>query len=148
MRIHRLAGSALAILGLTACQPAASEPESTPAATAAPTLAASPSTAPDPAHCFIEVDGTVWLDAPCLIDDSDPDAISINTGPQPAQVFAYVITFEGKADASWNEGHGASHAQAPLGEMTRDGLCWSNARARICRPETSGTAQVLGDAGG
>jgi hypothetical protein len=87
-------------------------------------------------HCLITVDGTVHLDAPCPVDDSDPSTVTLNTGTDTTpEVFVYLNTYEGVTEAFWNGGQGASHAQAPLGEVTRSGRCWTNARIRICRPD-------------
>jgi len=35
---------------------------------------------------------------------------------------------------NWSGGRGGGHAHDRLGELTRDGNCWANARARICLP--------------
>ncbi|QTN20606.1 hypothetical protein HZ989_06015 [Brevundimonas sp. AJA228-03] len=127
---------ALAVFALGACGRTTTEPRTGNATEAPVTVQAAKAVSePDPTHCLIAVDEKVYLDAPCPVDDSDPTTITLNTGTiSPPKVFVYLNTFEGVTEASWNGGEGASHAQAPLGAVTLSGRCWSNARARICRP--------------
>ena len=128
--------AALAFLVLAACRPALAQPEP-PTGTGSPRTPLPLASAgdPDPTHCLITVDGTVHLDAPCPVDDSDPGTVTLNTGTETVpRVFVYLNTYEGVTEAFWNGGEGAAHAQAPLGAVTLSGRCWTSDRARICRP--------------
>ncbi|WP_298160447.1 hypothetical protein [Brevundimonas sp.] len=126
----------LAVFALGACDNTTAEPATgaTSPAPVAPEVAHATSE-PDPTHCLIVVDGKIYLDAPCPVDDSDPTTITLNTGTITApQVFVYLNTYEGVTEAFWNGGQGASHAQEPLGAVTLSGRCWTSARVQICRP--------------
>jgi hypothetical protein len=99
------------------------------------TLVASDTTTEvDPANCYVEVDGIVWLNQSCPVDTADAGNWYINTGPQAVQTFVYLQTLEGAIDAHWNGGSGATHAHDPLGTLTRRGDCFTNDRAKICIP--------------
>ena len=85
--------------------------------------------------CVIQVDGKTYLNGPCPITlEKGGDFVAGSDGTKAAKYFAYVsINKEtGKADGFWNGPDGASHAHDPLGELTRQGACWVNQRAKVC----------------
>ena len=89
----------------------------------------------DPTHCYVEVDGIVWLDASCPVDTSGgPGSWIMNTGPQSVETFVYLATYEGEITGHWNGGTGATHAHSPLGILTRHGACFTNERVKVCIP--------------
>ncbi len=83
-------------------------------------------------HCVIEVDGHVYLDAPCNVEnDADTGVITFGVGDhQSSPYFAYVM--DDGLRAFWNGKDGDSHAHDDLGVVTLSGQCWQNASAKIC----------------
>lgn len=108
--------------------------------------------------CTVKVNGKTWLKGPCdyeqepdgsftvadpkmLIgcddnNDGKPDNSEDCSGATEVMfkkgVFVYVTIFsKGLAGGSWNEGT-STHAQAPLGDLKRNGACWSNKKVTIC----------------
>lgn len=53
---------------------------------------------------------------------------------KPARSHFAVVSVrnDGKADASWNADPDDDKATDPLGVVTRQDGCWTNARSRIC----------------
>ena len=85
-----------------------------------------------PGKCLLVVDGKTYLHGPCPVEVERNGSFSIGTGPR-ASYFAYVNVDDGsRAKGYWNETRGASHAHSDLGDLNRNGPCWSNARAIIC----------------
>jgi hypothetical protein len=108
--------------------------------------------------CTIKISGKTWLNGPCdyeqesdgsftvtdpkmliacdVDDNGKADASDDCSGAETVMLkkgaFAYVtIMSKGVAEASWNEGN-SIRAQAPLGELKRNGACWSNKKVTIC----------------
>lgn len=86
-----------------------------------------------PAQCLLQVDGTTYLNGDCNFSAFGEDgSFSMGTDDPGNRYFAYVIMYEGVANASWNGVEAASHAHNSLGEMKRNGACRYNDRAIIC----------------
>ncbi|HVZ52236.1 MAG TPA: hypothetical protein VG986_09735 [Pseudolabrys sp.] len=81
-----------------------------------------------PVLCKLVVNGKTYLDGQCLFE-ADKDGSFRIFGKD---YFAYINVHGGTAEASWNADPKSSHAQAPLGTLTRKGACWVNATAQIC----------------
>ena len=99
-----------------------------------------------PAECLMTVNGKNYIDGGCRFD-ADPDGSFRVFGKR---YFAYVnVTSPGIADASWNFDPPTSSAQAPLGELRRNGACWESPTVRICawqtgqRPPQTPVAQAV-----
>jgi hypothetical protein len=88
-----------------------------------------------PGSCFLSVDGRVYLDGPCTVNIGKDGSFTVGVSDaKRSRYFAYVNVDAAtkKADASWNGVEAESHAHDPLGTLSRDGGCWSNARAKVC----------------
>lgn len=86
-------------------------------------------------RCVLEVDHHSYLHGPCNIELLGDGSFSIGTGERNrSRYFAYVEVDKssGKASGSWNGANGASHAHDDLGQLSRHGACWTNARAKVC----------------
>jgi hypothetical protein len=84
--------------------------------------------------CYIEVDGQVYLDKICNIERKF-GIVSIGTGESSReQYFAYVEVGESpdRAKGYWNGPSAENRAHVGLETLTRQGNCWSNARAKVC----------------
>ena len=92
--------------------------------TASPAFAA-----PRQAQCKLIVDGKAYINGPCRFDTLDADGSFTITGKT---YFAYVTIADGEAHATWNKDPKSTHAHADLGDVKREGACWTNARTRIC----------------
>ncbi|MBD59268.1 MAG: hypothetical protein CL808_04000 [Citromicrobium sp.] len=58
------------------------------------------------------------------------------------EYFAQVdIPGDGTAWGTWNGEANATHAQTPLGDLTRDGACWVGEKARVCARALSPEAE-------
>ncbi|AWN45162.1 hypothetical protein DK419_01480 [Methylobacterium terrae] len=91
--------------------------------------------APVTRGCFLSVDGRVLVDRPCDVDAMADGSFTFNTADRGGQVdyVAFVSrTGPATAQASWNGERGATHADAPLGPVRREGACWVNTRTRLC----------------
>ena len=87
------------------------------------------------AKCVLEIDGETYIEGPCpvVMEDDGSFTLGADGKSQVSGYFAMVIVNgPDTASAYWNEAPGSSHAQGELGEVHRDGACWSNARARLC----------------
>ena len=72
----------------------------------------------------LHISGTCWVR---LDSDGSFQIMSLDD-----QVFAKLLREGANGNAFWNEGGGATHAQASLGNMMRKGGCWQNADAELC----------------
>ena len=64
-------------------------------------------------------------------DESD-DCANVQRAMFTKGAFAFVwITSKGVAEGNWNEGY-SIRGQSHLGELKRNGACWSNENATIC----------------
>jgi len=130
MKIQTFVSAAL-LLTLAACQPAASESQAAKAVEPGATATAAQS------HCRIEVEGKVWLDKPCDYDASGGQFV-LNSRAAEGEDFVYIDEPDAAvSNATWSGGGGGSHAQSPLGELARDGACWTGQGTRICIPEVA-----------
>ena len=88
-----------------------------------------------PTHCLIKIDGVVRLDANCPVaTNAAVTRINSVSGWTPTQAESRGET--GAEAAFWNGGGYGEGMGESLGAVVRDGLCWTNARVRICRPAT------------
>jgi len=100
-----------------------------PVAQAAPPAIPPSQTEGRPAECLMSVNGRTYIDGSCRFD-ADKDGSFRVFGKRH---FAYVTVLSpGVAEASWNEDPPTSSAQAPLGEIRRNGACWESPSVRIC----------------
>lgn len=85
-------------------------------------------------QCTLEVGGKTWLSGPCNVEIDKDGSFTIGVSDRkPSKYFAYVnVDRPGVATGFWNGAEAESHAHEPLGELTRTGACWTNARARVC----------------
>lgn len=91
-----------------------------------------------PAECELTVRGQTYIRGVCQFSPQPGGSFQISGG----DYFAYVsVTGSGVAEASWNENPASTHAQAPLGTVTRSGACWVGAQVRICARGLSPAAQ-------
>lgn len=145
-----VAAALLLLAPLAACKspqpdpPAATNTQSTPAATPTPlptpkaTPVATASAAPQSGErqCRFEVDGKRLVDGPCQVFAMGDGGYTLNTwsaGKPANSHFAVVsVRADGKADASWNADPDDDKAMDPLGVVTLQDGCWTNARTRIC----------------
>ena len=82
-----------------------------------------------PAMCKLVVKGKAYINGQCQFE-ADRDGSFRIFGKD---YFAYV-NVEGKtAEASWNADPKSTHAQAPLGTLTRKGACWVMRQRRFAR---------------
>lgn len=94
------------------------------------TLLASASAWAAPGKCLLVVDGKTYLNGPCPVDIGPGGSATIGGG---GRYFSVVNpTGEGVAKGYWNEEPGARHAHSDLGDLRRNGACWTNERAVVC----------------
>ena len=91
-----------------------------------------------PVHCYLEVNGHVYLNQICNFKPYRGGSFSIG-GEAADRYFALVDinTAEGIARGRWNEGE--SHAHTDLGPLVRQSACWVNAIAKICAKKQPGS---------
>lgn len=109
----------------------------------APTLKAPPGTDPSTAeanwrgkvgNCRLRVNGRIYIDGRCWVRLEDGGSFQIMSFNE--RFFAQVSRSGKEALGFWNETPGSSHAQTPLGSLTRAGGCWQNQAAEICAWDT------------
>ena len=86
-------------------------------------------------RCLIKVDGIIYDTDPCNFYDEDRNILKIGKDIGDGGYWAYILKENGGlvGSVSWSGEAGARHAHNSLGIMKRDGDCWVNERARICR---------------
>jgi hypothetical protein len=84
--------------------------------------------------CELTVRGRTFIKGVCEFRPTGRGGFQISGGDYFAQV---EITGKDIAEASWNENPQSTHAQAPLGVVTRKGACWTGANAVICARDLS-----------
>jgi len=86
--------------------------------------------------CFLEVDGVVHIDGPCLVYPMGDTGYTLNTWshgkPARSHFAMIVVNGDGSGDASWNRDADDDRAGDPLGTVHLKNGCWVNDRARIC----------------
>ncbi|HQZ82522.1 MAG TPA: hypothetical protein PLR83_04830 [Pyrinomonadaceae bacterium] len=87
-----------------------------------------------PGRCLLVIDGKKYISGKCDIDmySDGTGSFQITELRKKGAYFAQVLVSPGTALGYWNGARDATHAHDPLGEMTRNGACWQNDRARIC----------------
>lgn len=87
-----------------------------------------------PGKCMLVIDGKTYISGKCDIDmyNDGTGSFQITELRKKGAYFAQVLIDQGTALGYWNGTRNATHAHSSLGEMTRDGACWQNDRARIC----------------
>jgi len=86
-------------------------------------------TATIPVDCKLIVDGKSYIDGVCEFVRNDTDGSFSIYGDR---YWAAVQIEHDRGITYWNESPGATHAQSPLGDVSRSGGCWENRRVRIC----------------
>ncbi|MCJ2099467.1 hypothetical protein [Methylobacterium sp. E-046] len=87
--------------------------------------------------CYLRVSGKIYLNDRCNVMMGKGGGFSIgmvDTGA-PSKYFASVNGVDAgsrKGDGFWNGKAAESHAQDPLGQLTKQGGCWMNAAAKVC----------------
>lgn len=95
---------------------------------AAAVLASSSVAHAKPVHCFLNVNGKVYIDNICDYDEEKDGSFTIGANGKSVY-FAYV--FPG-SDSYWNREPTSTHAHASLGVLSKSGACWANDHARVC----------------
>lgn len=86
------------------------------------------------AICLLEVNGHKYIDGLCKYAEEKDGSFRLFA----KQYFVYVnVIAKGKAGAFWNADPQSTHAQAPLGDVQRQGACWTNKATKICAWEPS-----------
>ena len=84
-----------------------------------------------PGRCLLEVDGKKYISGSCRVDLAKGGSFHVYDLKKHGY-FAYVNVNGNSAEGYWNEDPMATHAQSPLGTLTRNGACWQNDRAKVC----------------
>ena len=84
-----------------------------------------------PGRCLLQVDGKKYISGACRIDLQKGGSFQLYDLKKHGY-FAYVDVDGNTAEGYWNEDPMATHAQSPLGTLTREGACWQNERAKVC----------------
>ena len=93
---------------------------------------------PRPADCELTVRGQTHIRGTCQFTPMQGGSFQISGGDYFAQV---TLTAPGLAEGHWNADPASTHAQAPLGSLSRSGACWVGADVRICARSLSPAAQ-------
>jgi hypothetical protein len=85
-------------------------------------------------RCILQVRGKTYLNSICNVEMDENGSFSIGAGDnEHTKYFAFVrIEHRGVAQGFWNGVDGESHADEPLGRLTRDGSCWVNRLSKVC----------------
>lgn len=81
-------------------------------------------------RCSLVVGNQTYIDGPCWISLDADGSFQITS--LDGQYFALLFRDAGPPFGYWNGGPGSTHAQDPLGEMTRHGACWESDRGKMC----------------
>lgn len=93
---------------------------------------------PRPVDCELTVRGQTHIRGTCQFTPMQGGSFQISGGDYFAQV---TLTGPGVAEGHWNADPASTHAQAPLGSLSRSGACWVGAAVRICARSLSPAAQ-------
>jgi len=99
---------------------------------------AAASAAGRPAECKLVVKGKAYIDGQCQFEADRDGSFRLFADTY----FVYVTVAGATAEATWNGDPANSHADAPLGTLTRKGACWENAGAKICAHAFSAQRQA------
>lgn len=91
-------------------------------------VAASAPAAARPADCKLVVNGKTYITGVCEFTAQSGGSFSISGN----DYFAIVTVSGNTADANWNADPKSTHAQAPLGALTRKAGCWVSRTVEIC----------------
>lgn len=87
-------------------------------------------------HCYLRVDGTVWVNGRCRVFPLGGHGYTLNTwdrGKPRRPHFAQVNEDRaGHGQASWNADPNDDRAGDPLGRVRWQHGCWINLRVKIC----------------
>ena len=84
------------------------------------------------ASCRLIVDGSEYISGRCRFRPMGNDGsfqIMGGNGKYFAQVH---VSVPGSGTGYWNQEAYANHAHSDLGDLTREGACWTNERASVC----------------
>jgi hypothetical protein len=82
-----------------------------------------------PADCKLAVNGKSYISGACEFEADKDGSFRISGN----QYFVYVtVTGKDAAEATWNANPKATHADVPLGALTRKGACWVSKAVEIC----------------
>ncbi len=81
-------------------------------------------------RCRLAIGGKNYIDGRCWVR-LEPDG-SFQIMSLDEQYFAQLLRDGPGGVGHWNKTPGSTHAHTTLGNMTRNGACWSNAEAAIC----------------
>src|SRR5262245_55132602 len=85
------------------------------------------------AACLLQVKGKTFINGPCDYKPSDDGSFYL--GLSDSSYFAYFMpTGANSIHGDWNEQRFASHAMTSLGELSKDGSCWTSTTAKVCVP--------------
>lgn len=80
--------------------------------------------------CFLEIDGTIEMQGPCVFDPmGDGDFFAADEDDRSAFVYFY-LEDTGIGIAAWSDRD--SRANSMLGTLYRDGACWQNSEETLC----------------
>lgn len=85
------------------------------------------------AYCKLFIDGVRYISGKCFFSTIIDRSGSFQIMPGNGKYFAQVhVTSPGIANGYWNEDVYANHAHSSLGELMREGACWTNERVSVC----------------
>lgn len=82
-------------------------------------------------RCLLEVNGKKYINGACRIVMQNDGSFEIYD-LRKRGYFSSVIMSENGAAGYWNGIEKGSHAHDNLGELSRDGACWKNEKAKVC----------------
>lgn len=79
--------------------------------------------------CTLKVNGTTYINGPCMGSMDSDGSFQINS----SKYFAIVnLETKNQAIGYWNGEAYANHAHNDLGTLIRKGACWKNSSAIVC----------------
>lgn len=89
----------------------------------------------DMGRCLLQVDKRTYLDGTCNVEMQDDGSFSIGMGDSNRSKYFAVVDVDPDTETArgfWNGRRAESRAHDELGELSKQGGCWVNSRARIC----------------
>ena len=83
-------------------------------------------------RCILQVGGKTYLNGICNVEMEEDGSFSIGAGDNARAKYFAFVRIRGVAQGFWNGVGGESHADEPLGRLTRDGSCWVNRLSKVC----------------